>query len=107
MTSELLDLIWIINIQTICMNSKHEQTELGARNVHVFYLNRSVLAKNMAVVCTLIANSVHANNKCIEYNSLTVLLRCIYSRCKPLYVNCSMYIMPLPGWLAVYYIYDY
>ena len=87
MTSELLDRICIINIQKICMNSKHEETELGARNVHVFYLNRSVLAKNMAVVCTLIANPVYANKKCTGYNSLTILLRCIYSRCKPLYVN--------------------
>ena len=62
MASELLDLICIINIQTICMNSKHEQTELGARNVHVFHLNRSVLPKNMTVVCTLLANPVYANN---------------------------------------------
>ena len=87
MTSELLDLICIINIQTICMNNKHEQTELGVSNVHVSYLNRSVLPKNMAVVCTLIANPVYANKKGTEYNRLTILLRCIYSRCKPLYVN--------------------
>ena len=44
--------------------------------------------------------------KCTAYNSLTILLRFIYSKCKPLYVNWSMY-MPLSGCLAVYYNYDY
>ena len=60
----------------------------------------------MAVVCKLIANPVYAKKKCTEYNSLTILLRFIYSKCKPLYVNWSMY-MPLSGCLAVYYNYDY
>ncbi len=103
MTSELLDLICIINIQKICMNSKHEQTELGARNVHVFYLNKSVLTKNMAVVCILIVNPVYANKNALNNHFIYF----IYSRWKPLYVNWSMYIMPLSGCLAVYYNYDY
>ena len=89
MTTEFLDLICTINIKTICMKRKHEQTELGARKVHVFYLNRPQI-RSVKYGCRLHTYcEPSANKKCTKYNSVTILLRCIFesrSRCRPLYV---------------------
>ena len=75
MTTELLDLICTINIQTIFMNRKHEQTELGARKVHVFYLNRPQSIRSKKYGCRLHTYcEPSANKKCTKYNSVTIFI---------------------------------
>ena len=113
MTTELQDLICTINIQTICMNRKHEQTELGARKMHVFYLSRPQISRSLKYGCRLHTYcQPRENKKCTKYNSVTILLRCIFesrSRCRPMYYvyTARCIILPFSTCLTVYYNYDY